>query len=105
MSSPVPKMSVIEVELCNLNSFVDFYLSELSVHVTSTGNVDVLVYDLFQNKLLDTITVAAIANEVVTVFPNKTYSSDRKNLNLIFVYDSTGVNSIQTSVDTNKKLT
>lgn len=92
----------IEVELCNLQSFVEFFLSDLSLHVTTTGNVDVLVYDLLENKLLDTIVVATVANEIVTVYPNKTYSSERRNMHLAIVYNSTGIDAIKTSVDTNK---
>ena len=92
------KLRGIEIELCNDNSFLDFYLSSLSVQVTTTGDIDVEVYDLKSGVLLDTITIPAVANTITTVFPNKTYSSDRSKLNLIFVYDTTGKNSIKTQL-------
>lgn len=91
-------MKGIEIELCNQDSHVDVFVSSLSLQVNTTGNVDVKVYDLFQNKLLDTITVAAVSGEVVTVYPHKTYKSVRKELDIIFVYDATAFSSVKTTV-------
>lgn len=94
---PGNKLKGINVELCS-GDYVDFYLSELSLQVTSTGDIDVEVYDLLQGKLLDTIVVATVANEIVTVFPNKTYKSNLRDLHLAFLYDSNGVSSIRTTL-------
>lgn len=102
-SGSAGKLKGIEIEFCNLNSFVDFHLSDLNLQLTSNGVIDVMVYDLLQGKLLDTIPITAVANNIVQVFPNKTYSSQRQKLHLLIAYDSTGLDSIQTSVDTNKK--
>lgn len=88
----------IEIELCNQDSFVDVYISKLSLQVFNNGVVNVLVYDLFQNKLLDTIPVTTISGQIVTVYPNKTYKSARKALDLIFVYDATNFSSVKTTV-------
>lgn len=83
----------IYVELCNLTSFVDLFVSDISLQTDFTGNVSVLVYDLKQNKLLDTLTCATVAGEVSVTTVNKTYKSNRKELSVIFVYDTTAVNS------------
>lgn len=88
----------IELELCNTDSFVDIFISSLSLYSDFTGNVDVKVYDLFENKLIDTITIAAIANKNITVYPNKTYKSNRKQADIIFVYDTTLIGSIKTTI-------
>src|SRR3990167_4895064 len=56
------KLKGIRVELCNETSHIDFNLAEIGLLVDFTGNVPVYVYDLIQNKLLDTITVATTAN-------------------------------------------
>lgn len=93
------KLKGINVELCS-GDYVDFYVSELSLHVDFTGNVDVEVYDLLQNKLLDTLIVPAIANQITTIYPNKTYKSNLRDLHLIFVYDSNGIDSIRTTLKT-----
>lgn len=87
----------IEIELCNQDSFVDVYVSELSLQVNFSGLVNVFVYDLFQNKLLDTIAVTTVSGQIVTVYPNKTYKSVRKELDIIFVYDATNFSSVKTT--------
>lgn len=97
------KMKGIQIELCNQDSFVDIFISSISLQVNHTGNVDIKVYDLFQGKLLDTIPITAIANEIVTVYPYKTYKSDRRAASIIFVYDTTnstpfGIASVETTV-------
>lgn len=74
------------------------FVSSLSLQVNFNGVVPVFVYDLFQNKLLDTINITAVSGEVVTVYPNKTYRSVRKELDLIFVYDATAFSSVKTTV-------
>lgn len=88
----------IEIELCNQDSFVDVYVSEISLQVNNNGVVNVLVYDLFQNKLLDTIPITTISGSIVTVYPGKTYKSVRKELDIIFVYDATNFSSVKTTI-------
>lgn len=89
----------IEIELCNQDSFVDVYISSISLQVNFVGLVNVLVYDLFQNKLLDTIPITTtVSGEITTVYPNKTYKSVRKELDIIFVYDATNFSSVKTTV-------
>jgi len=88
----------IEIELCNKDSFVDVFVSSLSLQVNFAGVVNILVYDLFQNKLLDTIPITAVSGQIVTVYPNKTYKSNRKALDIIFVYDATNFTSVKTTV-------
>jgi len=88
----------IEVELCNDTSFVDFFLSNISLQTNFSGSVPILVYDLIQNKLLDTLTVTTVAGEVSVLTVNKTYKSNRKQLHLILVYDTTAINSYKSYV-------
>lgn len=89
----------IELELCNQDSFVDVFISSVSLQVNFVGLVNILVYDLFQNKLLDTIPITTtVSGEITTVYPNKTYKSVRKALDIIFVYDATNFSSVKTTV-------
>lgn len=83
----------INIDLCNSDSYLNLFISEISLQLNYTGDVNVLVYDLIQNKLLDTITVSCVANEISTVYPSKVYKSNRQKSNLVFVYDSTGKDS------------
>ncbi len=95
------KLMGMQIELCNESSYIDFYLSEISLFLNVTGTTNVLVYDLLQNKLLDTIAVATTANQISTKVVNKTYRSDRKRLHLFIGYDSTGKNSYLTTIGEN----
>lgn len=83
----------INFDLCNSDSYLDFYLAEISLQTDYTGDVDVFVYDLMQDKLLDTLTVSTVASEINTVYPSKVYKSSRRKLNLFIGYDSTGISS------------
>lgn len=96
VSQQAGKLKGIYIELCNEDSFVDFYLNFLEVQFNFTGNVDILIYDTIQNKLLDTITVTAVAQEVVQVYVNQAYKSNRKRLSLFIGYDTTLVPSYKT---------
>lgn len=80
----------INLDLWNCESFLDVFVSEIALQITTTGTVDVKVYDLIQSKLLDTIPVAVVANEISRVYPHKIYKAGKQKLNLLFAYDSTG---------------
>lgn len=88
-----------ELELCNQDSFVDVFISSVSLQVDFVGLINVFVYDLFQDKLLDTIPITTTVSwQIATVYPNKTYKSVRKALDIILVYDATNINSVKTTV-------
>lgn len=89
----------INTELSNSLSFLDEHISSISLQVDVTQNVSVLVYNLLTGLLLDTIVVPTIAGKIVTVAVGKKYESDRRKLNLSFVYDSTGINSYTTTIN------
>ncbi len=86
----------VKLSLHNSNSYIAFALSGVSLHLNYTGNVNVLVYDLNTNELLDTIAVDALPGQTVKVFPNKKYTSYYNRLNLWIGYDSDGINSFET---------
>lgn len=73
-------------------------VSEISLFLNHTGTVNVLVYDLNQDKLLDTIQVACTSGKIATVYPHKTYYSALKPMNLFFGYDSDGITAIKTPI-------
>jgi hypothetical protein len=75
-----------------------FNISEVALFTDFTGNVALEVYDLRQDKLLDTITVACTAGEVSTAFPHKTYPTNRNGFDLFVGYDTTGINSYKTTI-------
>lgn len=86
----------VHVKVYNPGSYVDFTISDLSLFTDYTGSVPVLIYDLAQGKLLDTITVDAVAGQVSISYQKSVLSAPRKELNLWIGYDATAINSYKT---------
>lgn len=88
----------ISLNLTNYTSFFNVFINSIAIQVSVTQTIPVFVYDLVSGSLLDTINIDAVANEITTKVINKTYSSSRKKLDLIFVYDTNGISSNTTSI-------
>jgi len=88
----------IELRMNQSASSMKVVLSGLTFYSDHTGNIDVKVFNTISGELLDTITVAAVADEMVEVVVNKEYSSNLEPLYLGFVYDSTGVAAFKSTV-------
>lgn len=77
--------------------FLSIYISSVSLFIDFTGDVDIKVYDLTQNKVIDTIQVSAVAGEIVQVDIHKEYQTNGQTLNLFFAYDASSISSYQTN--------
>lgn len=66
--------------------YLELFVSRVGLHVAASGAVSVLVYDLNEGKLLDTISVTAVADEVTYVDVYKSYKTYGQQLNLFFGY-------------------
>lgn len=66
--------------------YLELFISRVGLHMASTGTTNVLVYDLIQNKLLDTIPVVTVADEVSYVDVYKSYKRQGQKLNLFIGY-------------------
>lgn len=86
----------IYLSLKNGANYLNFELAAVSLFLDHSGVVNVLVYDLDQNKLLETIPVTAVAGQIVEVYPNSIYESGMKSLNLWIGYDATAIDSYKT---------
>jgi hypothetical protein len=80
------------------NSYLDFFLAEISLFVNYTGNVTVNVFDLIQDKVLEQHIVPCVAGEISTIYPQVKYPSARRQLQLYIAYDTTGIPSYKTTV-------
>lgn len=78
--------------------YLDIFLSELTLWVDQTGEIPVEIWNLTTGKLLDTITVNAIAGQQVTIPVYKNYSSNGQILNLFIGYNSTDITSYQSNI-------
>ena len=88
----------IQVTLNNSTNHVNAEISSISLQVNTSGNVDILIYDLYQNKLLYTLPITAVSGEIVTIYPHKVIESYGRPLNLFIGYDATGITSVQTYI-------
>lgn len=95
------KLKGMNIDLSPCNSYLDLFVSEIDLQTDFTGDVDVLVYDLIQGKLIDTITISCVANEISRAFPRKIYKAEKQKLNLAFLYDSTGISANTTTLNKN----
>ncbi len=68
--------------------YISFHIGEVSLFTQATGSIDVLIYDVLENKLLDTIAVTTVAGEVSSEVVNKTYYSKKQILQIAFLYDA-----------------
>jgi len=69
--------------------YLKFFVNQIRLFVDYTGDVPVYIYDLQQGKLLDTITVAAVAGEIVTTDVNFERFTQKQKMNLFIGYAST----------------
>lgn len=94
----IGKWKGILFDMCAEKSYLDFFLSELSMFVNYTGDVEVRVYDLMQGIVLDTVTVPCEVGEIVSVFPHKKFVSRQRKLQLFICYDATNIESYKTTL-------
>jgi hypothetical protein len=81
----------IGISMTNEHSYLKIYINSLSLQTDYTGNVDVKVFNLITNKEIDSFTVPCVADEISTIQINKEYNVGKGRLDLIFVYDTTGI--------------
>ncbi len=89
----------LQVQYNDTSSYLDFYLSSLSLQLNYDGEVKILVYDLIQAKLLDEIQVNVTAGEIETIYLRKIYNAPRQRLNLLIGYETDGIDSMKATVD------
>jgi len=78
----------IQLECCDTKSYLNLNLTSLSLQVAHNGTVEVMIYDLLQNKLLDTVEVEAVDGEISRVSINNSYPTNKQKLNLFIGYES-----------------
>lgn len=88
----------INMNFQNETTFYSFTISELTLFLDYTGNVDVVIYDLLQDKLLHTETIACVAGKQSTAYIHKTFESAKYNKNIFVGYNSTGKDSYKSVI-------
>lgn len=67
--------------------FLELNIQRIGIKLTSSITANVFVYDLMTGKLIDTIEIEALADEVVYIDINKSYTTNRQRLSLFFCID------------------
>jgi len=69
--------------------YVRFFISGLKLFVPYTGNVPIYIYDLMQDKLLNTVNVSVVSGQIVDVGEiDLSYLSKKQRLHLFIGYQS-----------------
>lgn len=82
----------IQIQTYNSGNYTIF-ISEISLFTDFTGSVPVVIIDLLQGRIIDTITVNGIANQIVTTSVFKEYKTNGQYTDLFIGYDSSLINS------------
>ncbi|MFA9221055.1 MAG: hypothetical protein ACEQSL_07700 [Sediminibacterium sp.] len=90
----------INIDLNNSESYLNLFVNEIALQISTSQIVNVFIYDLIQDKLLKTVPVTCVANEISRAYPQFTIKSDRQKLNLLFCYDSSGISANTTYLRT-----
>lgn len=77
---------------------LDLFISQIRLFSNYSGDIQVKVFDLIQGKELDSITVTAVAGEIVSKDVFKVYKTKGQNLNIFIGYDTTGIDSYKTTL-------
>lgn len=87
-----------EINLKNNNSFLELFISEISLFTNFTGDIEVRIYDLMTGTILKSesgldfvFIINSIAGEISVVYPQIKIQSPKRGLNLALIYNSTGI--------------
>ncbi len=83
----------VEINVSNAQSFINFVISDVSLFIDQTATVPLLLYDLKQGVLLDTINVDATAGQISFNYDKTVVSAPRNDLHLWLGYNA-GVSAI-----------
>lgn len=88
----------INMEFTQTGGFYSFTISEINLYLSYTGDVDIVIYDLYQNKLLHTFTVPCVSGKISTEYIHKQFNSQKQPANIFIGYNSDGINAINTPI-------
>ena len=92
------KYKGLELELCDQDTYYELYVSSIESYFNYTGSVDVLIIDTMTGETLDTITIASVADTIVTTYVGKSYKAEKRKRRIGFVYDASSVPNYKTEL-------
>lgn len=83
--------------------YLEFYVHKINLFFNTAITSNIIVYDLIENRVIDTIPFTSVANQITEVVVNESYNSDKQRVNLFFYYDAGLTGNYKTYI--NKKKT
>jgi hypothetical protein len=89
----------LNIKIENTSSFLTLFMSQISLQLNYTGDVDIYLADLRQSKIIETFQVATSPQEITTIYPQYSLPIEKGTTDLILFYDTTGRPSYKTTVN------
>lgn len=89
----------INIRINNTGSYVQMMIAEISVHLNYTGEVNLYLADLRQNKILQSFQIQSVAGEYGTIYPQYKIESPRQITDLFLFRDTNSKPSYRTNVN------
>lgn len=90
----------VQMKITQKSDFIKLYIKDVEIFCNYTGNIPIYIYDVKQNKLLDTFTLASTADTVCSVSVNKHYYSGQRDLSIAVLYNANNITSYKTTIGT-----
>lgn len=88
----------VQLKFTQKADFIKMYIKDVEIFCNYTGNIPIYIYDVKQNKLLDTFTLVSVADEVSTISVNKYYTGTQKDLSIAVLYNANNITSYKTTI-------
>lgn len=85
--------------------FLSLFVESLKLFTVNAVNTEIKVFDLVQNKEIDSIPITTVAGEITEVFVKKEYKTEGQILNLIFMIDAGLTNVYEADISASGCLT
>lgn len=89
----------LNIKIENASSFLTLFISQISLQLNYTGDVSIYLADLRQGKIIETFQIAALPQEIITIYPQYSLAIEKGTKDLILFYDTTGRPSYKTTVN------
>ena len=89
----------IQFKVTNRQSYLDLFISEISLQINYTGDVVVYLADLMTDTIIETFLITTSDKVISTIYPQYSIPANRKDRNLILFYETEGKPSYQTTIN------
>jgi hypothetical protein len=92
------QMAGIEIEIPNIDSYFELYISAVETYLNFTGNVVMSIVDTYTGQVLQTFTVASVAGVPVTTYVDLAFKAEKRKRRFAIVYNADTIASYKTTL-------